>query len=294
MDPRDPEEQRTDPVELDLTEVVLTGGNVNAVVRVGETVRREAGAWTPAVQRLLRHLESVGFPYAPRVLGMDEQGREILAYVDGTAAQRPWPPVLLRDEGLHQMGRMLADLRDALVTFRWTDEDLWRFGGVGADGPQEIRHGDIAPWNMLWDDDQLVALLDWDFAEPAPPLWDFAQLAWYAVPLRVPPRSWEDSGFTSEPDLVARLEIVAGYAGVSAAALVAVLHDVQACDLRRVRELGAAGVHPFASFLERGFVPEIEAESAWLHDFEEHLTATSPPGGHLDPFPRHSDPRASR
>lgn len=266
MDDETPESAEGAPAE-----VVLTGGNVNAVVRVGETVRREAGPWTPTVQRLLRHLEAVGFPYSPRVLGMDDQGREILRYVEGTAAQRPWPPVLLVDDGLHQMGQMLVDLRDALASFTWCEDDRWRFGGVESANPRQIRHGDVAPWNMLWDGDRLVALLDWDFSEPAPPWWDFAQLAWYAVPLRVPPRSWEESGFTAEPDLVARLEIVASYAGVSASTLVGVLHDVQSCDLRRVRELGAVGVHPFASFLDRGFVTEIEAESAWLHDFAAKL-----------------------
>ena len=41
------------------------------MVRVGDTVRRPAGPWTPAVDALLRHLEDVGFPGAPRALGRD-------------------------------------------------------------------------------------------------------------------------------------------------------------------------------------------------------------------------------
>ena len=54
-------------------------GAFNTVVRIGDTVRRETGPWTTAVHALLRHLEETGYPYAPRVLGIDEQGKEILS-----------------------------------------------------------------------------------------------------------------------------------------------------------------------------------------------------------------------
>jgi hypothetical protein len=58
------------------------------VVRVGDTVRRPAGPWTPAVHALLDHLHQVGFEGAPRALGVDERGREILTFVPGVVA---WP-----------------------------------------------------------------------------------------------------------------------------------------------------------------------------------------------------------
>ncbi|MGA8209061.1 MAG: (deoxy)nucleoside triphosphate pyrophosphohydrolase, partial [Nocardioidaceae bacterium] len=38
----------------------LDGGNVGGAVRVGGTVRRATGPWTPAVHRLLDHLGDVG------------------------------------------------------------------------------------------------------------------------------------------------------------------------------------------------------------------------------------------
>src|SRR5439155_3349137 len=50
------------------TEIPL-GGNLSQALRVGDTVRRRAGPWTPAVQSLLAHLEAVGFTAAPRSLG---------------------------------------------------------------------------------------------------------------------------------------------------------------------------------------------------------------------------------
>ena len=51
-------------------EYALDGGNVAAgVVRVGGTVRKPAGFWTPAVEALLSHLRCSGFTGAPRPLG---------------------------------------------------------------------------------------------------------------------------------------------------------------------------------------------------------------------------------
>jgi len=58
-------------------EQILHGGNTSVVVRVGDTVRRHTGRWTPAVHALLAHLTSVGFADAPTVQGIDDQGREI-------------------------------------------------------------------------------------------------------------------------------------------------------------------------------------------------------------------------
>ena len=66
-----------------MTEEELGGGGLTPVVRVGETVRRTTGPWTPAVHALLEHLADVGFDGAPRVEGFDDEGREVLEYVAG-------------------------------------------------------------------------------------------------------------------------------------------------------------------------------------------------------------------
>ncbi len=65
-------------------EEVLTGGNVGArVVRVGNTVRRPAGFWSPSVDAFLRHLNEVGYEGAPRSLGFDSTGRHVVEYIEG-------------------------------------------------------------------------------------------------------------------------------------------------------------------------------------------------------------------
>src|SRR4051794_29311814 len=88
-------------------EVVLVGGTANRgrVVRVGNTVRRPQRPTSAAVHALLCHLEDVGFPGAPRFLGVDEQGREVLSYVSGTAITQPYPAWALTDEALVSLAR---------------------------------------------------------------------------------------------------------------------------------------------------------------------------------------------
>ncbi|MBN8880879.1 MAG: aminoglycoside phosphotransferase family protein, partial [Salana multivorans] len=73
-------------------EIPLPGGDVtDGVVRVGDTVRRPIGDHSALVHRVLRHLEDAGFAGAPRLLGVDDRQREILTFVDGEVAGRPWP-----------------------------------------------------------------------------------------------------------------------------------------------------------------------------------------------------------
>jgi hypothetical protein len=61
----------------------LPGGNLGGAVRVGSTVRRPARPWTSSVAALLRHLAERGFDGAPRFLGKDANGREVLTFVEG-------------------------------------------------------------------------------------------------------------------------------------------------------------------------------------------------------------------
>ncbi|MFE0465507.1 aminoglycoside phosphotransferase family protein, partial [Kitasatospora sp. NPDC058965] len=61
----------------------MTTEEIGRVERIGRTVHRPVGPWTPAVHDLLHHLEAVGYELAPRVLGFDDQGREVLTWIDG-------------------------------------------------------------------------------------------------------------------------------------------------------------------------------------------------------------------
>lgn len=165
----------------DPAEIPLTGGNVAAgVVRVGDTVRRPAGPWTPAVHALLDHLWSVGFRGAPRPLGIDDQGREVLTFVPGTV---PWPAhfdLLEPRERLARVGRLLRDLHDAAAGFTPPPDARWNVL-IPADRDEQIVHHDPAPWNLVVGD--RWALIDWDSAGPGSRLWDVAYAVHGFVPL---------------------------------------------------------------------------------------------------------------
>jgi hypothetical protein len=64
------------------------------VLRVGDTVRRPMHPGSTTVHELLRHLANVGFPYSPRVLGVDEDGREVLSYIAGDSCPAGWASVV--------------------------------------------------------------------------------------------------------------------------------------------------------------------------------------------------------
>src|SRR3954447_21613456 len=101
------------------TEVLLAGGIANRgqIVRVGDTVRRPQRATSLATHALLRHLVDVGFSGAPRFLGVDEQGREVLSYVSGTAITPPYRAWALTDDALVSVALLLRAYHRAVRTF---------------------------------------------------------------------------------------------------------------------------------------------------------------------------------
>lgn len=166
-----------------MTEEESLGGNLQDTVRVGDTVRRRTGPWTPAVHALLRHLEKRGFP-APRVRGIDERGREILGYIEGEAhsgSREPLPPHVMEDRHLVAAAKLLRRYHDVVAAFRPPANAVWR---LVAPGPHEvICHNDWSPWNALFRDGRLQLMLDWDLAGPGARAWDIANAAYCWAPL---------------------------------------------------------------------------------------------------------------
>ncbi len=130
----------------------------------------------PAVHALLRHLEAVGFDATPHVLGIDEQGREILTFVEGDEAT--WS-----DDELRAVGLLVRRYHDAAASFVSPPDAQWqRLVGAPA-GQKIVCHNDLSPWNTVYRAGEPVALIDWDLAAPAPPLWDLAWAVYRYVPL---------------------------------------------------------------------------------------------------------------
>src|SRR4051812_23447990 len=97
------------------------------VVRVGDTVRRPRRPTSPATAGLLAHLDRVGFDGAPRHLGYDERGREVLSYIPGEAATAPYAAWALTDDALVSVAALLRRFHDAMSTFAG-DAYVWPRG----------------------------------------------------------------------------------------------------------------------------------------------------------------------
>ena len=238
-------------------------GVINRVTRIGDTIRRPTNRWTPAVHSLLRHVEKSGLPEVPRVMGTDDCGREILSFLSGEVACRPWPDVLLGDDGLTQIGAFLRRYHCVVEDYVPPEGTEWHVPELTWQPGQTIRHGDLGPWNTVWDNGNLTGVIDWDFAEPGEPLDDVAQFAWH--PLRGDV-FWLETGFKSEPDVRARLLALCASCGADPATVIDCLLRLQAVEVRRIESLGGNGVAPWRSFKERGDAEHIQAESKWLED----------------------------
>lgn len=194
----------------------LEGGRAGGAVRIGDTVRREAGPWTPSVHRVLSHLASRGFTGAPIPHGFDADGREVLSLLPGeTVGDRlPWPDWTHSDDALVQVAEWSRDFHIAIADYVPPPQAQWREGGSWQPG-LIIAHNDAAPYNACWQDERLVGFFDWDFAAPASPEWDLAYTAFAWVPLHARSVVTRE-GFTAFEDRARRLELFLtayGYAG---------------------------------------------------------------------------------
>ncbi|MFD7653076.1 aminoglycoside phosphotransferase family protein [Actinosynnema sp. NPDC059797] len=160
-----------------MEEEPLTGGGLNEVVRIGATVRRPTGPWTPNVHRLLEHLAPLGLSPVP--LGIDERGREVLSYLEGEVAHPPLPEAVRSDRVLVEVARLARRLHDASAGLAHLREG-WRFPAI--EPVEVICHNDLAPYNVVFRGGSPVGVIDFDTARPGPRWWDVAYAAYCLVP----------------------------------------------------------------------------------------------------------------
>ena len=238
----------------------LDGGNTGGAVRIGDTVRCTAGPWTPSVHALLDHLHEVDFDRAPRALGFDDEGREILSYLPGetVGSSRPWPAWVHSDDALVQVAAWLRDYHRAVADFRPPADAVWREGGTWEPG-LVIGHNDAAPYNATWTGGRLVGFFDWDFAGPVTREWDLAFTAFAWVPLHAR-HVVEQEGFTAFGDRPRRLQLFLdtyGWTGPAAEFVRTVQARVTA-SADGIRRIAAAGDPAYERMIQQSVDKSLE------------------------------------
>lgn len=142
-------------------EIRLHGGFMQKVVRVGETVRRAPRGDIEFVRGLLAKLETAGFTGAPRWLGIDERGRDILSFVDGEVPRQFGH---FDDTTLRAAASFIRCYHDATAPF-------FEDGRVAC-------HNDLNPCNFAFRDGMPAAIFDFDNASEGERIFDLGYAAW--------------------------------------------------------------------------------------------------------------------
>lgn len=239
----------------------LAGGNMGVVTRIGSSVARPSGPWTPSVQQFMSELRSAGLATVPEPRGLADDGRELIEYIEGDVGTYPMPSWVWSDAVLMDVAHQLRVVHDAAAHLSIA-HGVWRRPPL--EPVETICHGDVAPYNTVCVDGRVRAFIDWDFARPAPRGWDLGYAAYRWISLMQPGGSESfpmdvaeqrrrlalfcdayGDGFT--PDEVVEWAIIR-------------LDDLIAYS----RAEAAAGNAAFASTIEQGHVAFYEREVAWL------------------------------
>ncbi|MHB8449121.1 MAG: phosphotransferase [Mycobacteriales bacterium] len=243
-----------------MRELRLDGGNVGGAVRVGNTVRRVSGPWTPAVHAVLSHLARKDFAGSPRAQGFDAEGREILTFLPGetVGSHKPWPAWVLADATLDHVARWLRSYHEAIADFVPAEDAVWRTGGRWEPG-LIIGHNDAAPYNAVWRDGRVAGFFDWDFAGPVTVEWDLAYAAFSWVPLHarsvVAEYGFQD--FAGRPRRLRRFLDRYGWPG-ELDAFLGVMRARLRAHADGVRDLAASGDPAFARLAEQGVIDDLD------------------------------------
>lgn len=251
-----------------MTEQKLPGGNAGGAIRIGSTVRRPTGPWTPAVHALLQHVQARGFAGSPQVYGIDEQGREVLSYLDGEmiGTRRPWPAWVHSESALDQVADWLRAYHRAVADFVPPEGAVWREGGIWRPG-LIIGHNDAAPYNACWRGDRLQGFFDWDLAAPVTAEADLAFTTFGWVPLHarnvVTAEGFTD--FASRPRRLRRFLDRYGWSGNLADFLTVVDSRIRtAADT--IRRLSASGDPLYGAMLRAGSADGLDQARRELPD----------------------------
>ncbi len=259
-------------------EIPLYGGNVTGAVRIGETVRRSMGAWSAAIHALLQHLEAHGFDNAPRFLGLDAQGREMLSFLAGEVGHYPLPSYMWAEEAMRAVAELIRRYHEAQRGFVPPVDARWQMVYPDSSRHEVICHNDIAPYNMVYVAGLPRALIDFDCAGPGPRAWDLAYAAYRFVPLaHLDDATIVEQGLTDPHVQGERLQLFCAAYGISAREVLALVEPRLQTLCTLMVEQARAGNAAFQHMIAEGHLALYQRELQTLQRYhpiiESHLRA---------------------
>lgn len=250
-------------------EIPLVGGTANRgqVVRRGDTVRRPLRPTSASTHALLRHLAEVDFDGAPRLLGTDDQGREVLTFIPGEAVTPPYPAWALTDEALRSVAVLLRRYHEAVAGFDMTGYDWPTVAPPDFDDGLPC-HNDLNLDNVIFRGGRAVALIDFDWANPGSAVWDVAGAVRLWAPLR-PDRYIDDARRGQGLDRLRTFVTAYGVELDPERVVLAVRLNHQRM-YRLIEEGGQAGNEGFAAYW-REAAGRAAATTQWYADHTERL-----------------------
>jgi thiamine kinase-like enzyme len=146
------------------TEIALEGGRVtSSVTRKGNYVYRACCSNSPFVHKILKWIESKDSTIIPHFIGINDDGREIITFLEG---QAPKDLGDFSEKQLFEAGKLIKYLHIILADYPDCKKG------------QTVCHNDLSPCNFMFINDIPYAVFDWDAAAIGDPMDDLAYAVW--------------------------------------------------------------------------------------------------------------------
>lgn len=261
------------PGEESDVELMPAGDVTEGVVRVGATIRRPHQPQSFAVADYLDWLEDAGFVGAPRFLGRDAGGRDVLTFLQGQCAGAEPERWVQSERLLASVGRLTRSLHEASKGFV-PDEHPFPPRPVRQDPAELVCHLDVTPQNIVVRRGVAVGLVDFDLAGPSFALKDAFNTAMHWVPLRDPADAWPG---WEETDAFRRLRIFAdayGWTGEERRRVPAVGIDAVRLSYERMEHNARTLGGGWKRMWDDGVGGLIERRALWLDTRSDQLLSS--------------------
>jgi aminoglycoside phosphotransferase (APT) family kinase protein len=160
----------------------LDGGRDN-IIKNNDIVYRPSHEWTPNVHDFLRYLHKCGFVKVPLPHGINEDGQEMVSFVDGEVFNNELSQDARSDDALISFAKFIRKFHDLGADYIecLNGNEKWMLP-VQTE-IETMCHGDLAPYNTALEGKRVVGLIDFDTLHPGSRIWDLSYALYRWIPL---------------------------------------------------------------------------------------------------------------